>query len=274
MLALVGCIISGGIYFLLARTDKKTNLNLLVGIVDGTRRIAGIIATVATVFVLIELVMWWASDLDWANQGLLTIEKTLSQVHFALNLTVTSPYLLLVIVAMFLLSICLPSICVLSGIASRLPTVTKWLSNVNIVLSIVTSVTFFGTGTRDGLAKLEASLIENREKVERGLEDVEELGRQIAARAVDDAISEIIAEYEIQQQIAELVNYDDIIAEYPYITWDDVWKLTSDEPLSNDSKLSLLQIAEAKSAQASATSFIQSISAFEATTSTKKNGTG
>ena len=270
MLAIVGCVISGGIYFLLTRTDKKTNLDLLVGIVDGTRRIAGIIATVAAFFVLVELVMWWASDLDWANQGLLTIEGNLSQVHSALNLTVTSPYLLLVVVVMFLLSICLPSICVLSGIASRLPTVTKWLSNVNIVLSIVTSVTFFGTGTRDGLAKLEASLIENREKVERGLEDVEELGRQIAAQAVEDAISEIIAEYEIQQQIAELVNYDDIIAGYPYITWDDVWKSTSDEPPSNDSKLSLLQIAEAKSAQASATSFIQSISAFETTPPPKR----
>ena len=265
MLALVGCVIFSGIYFILVRAETKTNLDLLVGILDGTRRIVGTIATVTAVFVLIELVMWWASDLDWANQGLLTIERTLSQVRFALSLKVTSSYFLLGIVVVFFLSIYFPFICVLSGIARRLPAVTKGLIRANNVLVLVTSLTFFGTGTFDGLAKLEAILIENRRKVERGLENAEDLGRQIAAQAVEDAISEIIAEDEIQQEIAELINYTAIIAEYPYITWSQMWKLTFDEPLSNDSKLSMWQVAKAKSAQASVNSFIQSISEFEAT---------
>ena len=272
MLALVGCVIFGGIYFLLARTYKKTDLARRErSPVDGTRQIVGTIAIVAAVFVLIEFVMYWASDLDWANQGLLTIERTLSQVRFALSLTFTSPSFWLVTVAVFFVSMCLPSICVLSGIARRLPTVaTKWLGRANAVLAIVTSLTFFGTGTRDGLAKIEAGLVENHKKVERGLENVEDLGRQIAEQAVEDAISEIIKEH-IQQEIDKLINYDDIIAEYPYITWSHVWELTFDEPLNNDSKLFVRQVAKAKSARAPDTSFIQFfISEFEATPPTNR----
>ncbi len=264
MLASVGCVIFGGIYFLLARTYKKTDLEQRErSPVDGTRQIVGTIATVAAVFVLIEFVMYWASDLDWANQGLLIIERTLSQVRFALDLTVKSTDFFWEVVAVLLVSICLPFICVLFGIDRRLVTGIKWLKKTNVVLVIVTSLTFFGTGTRDGLAKIEASLVENGKKVERGLEDVEDLGRQIAEQAVEDAISEVIKEHNIQEKIAELINYDDIIDDYPYITWPQAWKLI-DETLSNDSKLSGWRVAEAKSAQASATSFVQSISEFEA----------
>ena len=236
MLASVGYVILSGIYFLLARMYKKTDGAPLVrSAVAGTRRTVGTIATVAAVFVLVESVMVWASGLDWSYQWLLTIEQTLSQIRSSLDSTVKSPYFFLAIGAVLVVLISLPSICVLSGIARRFLTGAEWLTRVHFVLVIVTSLTFFGTGTRDGLAKMEASLVENRKKVERGLEDVENWAQKTAPQIVEHALSEIFAE--IQREIAELIN---------------------------NLKLSGGQVAKAKSTQASVTSFIQPVSEFEA----------
>ena len=262
MLAILALAIFGTIFLLSARFYKKPGLTRLVRItLQGTKRISSTTASIAAVFVLVQLMLCWAADIHWANQGLLFVERTLSFVRFVLKVTTSSPYFLLAtgILLMFLNSFQL--FYLLPRIARKLLRRRESLMRWNLLLTIATSLTFFGTGTKNGLANIEASLVEDRTKVERGLRDLEKSGHQVAELAIVEVFSEIMKERKIQQKIAEITNYDEIVAPYPFIKWPHA-RESSDIPFdsTNTMKSAVHQVSKTIAAQAS---LIKSVSEIE-----------
>ena len=205
MLVILGLLFFSIVYLLVTWFENKsTNSSLFLVATAGTKKLAGTAAIVAFVFFIIQLGIFQLRSTDWTNYGLLTIENELLRVRRCLSYFAGADNVLLYSGILLIILIAMPSICFISSSVRRFLTATKWITRVNFILVMATSLTFFGTGSALGLANLQAKLVADKEAVIRGLDEMVKKKEEVVNSIVHDAISEAT------KDIVELAIHDNL----------------------------------------------------------------
>ena len=218
MLVFAGFLFFSVIYCAAARYERRYIDSTLARVaIAGVKRVAGTAAVIGAVFAVVQIVMWVLREQSWAHTSLLNIENALIQVRRIVNLLEGPSFLLVTTGILLILLLAMPTIGLFSNTPRRILTATNWLARVSLVLTIVTSLTFYGTGSKEGIARLEAKLVEERDATTRGLTELEETAEEAALTTIVEAMVASLEETGIIQQIVESIVFDDLTKPYPFL---------------------------------------------------------
>ena len=219
MTVLIALIICTALYlFARNRTKHLGNASSIeIYATSALRTVSAISAFVGVFFLVIQEVMRAVTHLDWTNVGLLTVERALVAVRLGIDITLSSPYMLVLSGVLLVLIIAFHLLGIFSNSIRTVLHAVGWFARVNIALIILTSFTFFGTGSLSGLPNLEARLVDDRTKIERGLTELAAFASDAATVALQDAGSAVLHDQGVHQLLSEATDYEEIADKYPFI---------------------------------------------------------